>query len=467
MDKNQVLRNLPKMSVLLEHDGIKELEKTYPYGFIKAALNFGVNTIRDELLTSKTGLSEGRTDEEGLANRIITMANEFLADSFYNLRPVINATGIVIHTNLGRAPLPPEALRRIVQISGGYSNLEYDLNEGKRGERYTHIGDILRELTGAQDAIAVNNNAAAVLLSLTALARGREVIISRGEMVEIGGSFRIPEVLSQSGAKLVEVGTTNRTHLKDYENAINDDTALILKVHPSNYKIAGFTCEADDTELKELAEKHNLIFMKDLGSGAMVDLTPFGYPAEPTVTGTVKTGADIVTFSGDKLLGGPQAGIIVGDEKLITKIKSHPLTRALRIDKLTLAALETVLWYYKTNQWQDIPVNKMLIKPIEEMKNDAKILAEGLSAILLQKGEAQIVDDVSEAGGGSMPAHEMPSKAVSLCLKDYTPRQIFAKLRSGSPPIIGRIKKDNFLMDVRTLSKEEIGKIIETVGKMV
>lgn len=467
MDKNQVMRKLPKVAELLKQPEINLLCETKGHNRVIEAIRESIDTFRQDLMQHLKKCDYTEPDAEYLKKQIVLLIIEKLSSSPYTLRHVINATGVVLHTNLGRAPLPKTALDRLLQLAGSYSNLEYDVQKGERGERYDHVRELLCQITGAEDALVVNNNAAAVLLCLSALASEKEVIISRGQLVEIGGSFRIPDVMVQSGAQLVEVGTTNKTHLKDYESAISEDTALLLKVHTSNFKVIGFTSHVDNTELSFLGQKYKIPVMEDLGSGVLVDLTPYGFPYEPTVSDSLKAGIDLVTFSGDKLMGGPQAGIIVGKKKLITQIKSHPLTRAVRIDKMTLAALEAVLLLYKDGSWCEIPALHMLTKTVKIMEEEARLLYKGLSGIIGDKGSVEIIDDFSETGGGSFPGHEMPTKAVAVDIKDISAQKISERLRQAPIPVIGRIKKDKFLLDVRTMTEGDIMKTIEMVGKLI
>lgn len=468
MDKREVLRKLPKVSELMEEDSIKVLEHQYGRQLVLKAVREGIEEVRRLIEKSLEMGYEIQADEKDFKRealeRTVKLASRY---GSYSLKKVINATGVVLHTNLGRAPLPEEALKNIVDVARGYSNLEFDLEEGKRGERYDHVRGLLCDITGAEDAMVVNNNAAAVLLALSALASGREVVISRGQLVEIGGSFRVPDVMAQSGAILVEVGTTNKTRIADYERAINDNTALLLKVHTSNFKFVGFWSEVKIEELKSLGLKYGIPVMEDLGSGVLIDLAKFGLPPEPTVQSSVKAGADIVTFSGDKLLGGPQAGIILGKKEYIEKIKRHPLTRALRIDKLTLSALEAVLKIYRNEDYEKIPVLKMLLKSPEEMEKTAKKLAGELKKVVLDKGTIEIMDDASAVGGGSLPGVELPTKVVAIAIRTLSPDDLAKRLRSARIPVIGRIKKDKFLLDIRTLSKDDLKVIPEMVGSVL
>jgi L-seryl-tRNA(Ser) seleniumtransferase len=349
---------------------------------------------------------------------------------------VLNATGVVVHTNLGRAPLADAALERVREIGGGYSNLEYDVEAGTRGSRQDHVGAVLRELTGAEGALVVNNNAAAVLLALAALAEGREVVVSRGELIEIGDGFRIPDVLARSGATLVEVGTTNRTRLADYERAITGRTAALLRVHQSNFRMVGFTEQPRARDLARLAERHGLALVEDLGSGALVETGD-----EPTVAASVEAGAHVVTFSGDKLLGGPQAGIAVGRADLVDRMRRHPLQRALRADKLTLAALEGTLALYRAGS-RDLPVRRMLDEPAAAVRARAERLAA------LTGGTVE--ETVSRPGGGALPVTEIESWACAL------PLELAEPLRRGEPAVVGIVRDDRLLLDCRTLTEAEV-----------
>jgi len=383
--------------------------------------------------------------------------------SAYKLRPLINASGVVIHTNLGRAILSDRAIENITKIAGSYSNLEYEVSKGKRGKRYSHIKDIIRELTGAEDAIVVNNNAAAVLVCLDTFAKGKEVIVSRGELVEIGGSFRIPAVMQASGAILREVGTTNKTHLSDYENAVSGNTGLLMKVHQSNYKVIGFTEEVSVEKLVKLGRDFNIPVVDDLGSGCLISLEKFGIRGEPTVQEVIRQGADLVTFSGDKLLGGPQAGIIVGREKLIRKIEKNPMLRALRIDKMTFAALEATFMQYLDEEkaLRDIPMVRMLTQPPEVIKKRAGKIRSSLKKHISGQADLKIVPDQSRAGGGSLPETDFPTYAVSIRPLHMSVNALEEKLRLGDPPVIARIQGDALLIDARTIQDKEIKVLVE------
>lgn len=382
-----------------------------------------------------------------------------------HLRRVINATGVIVHTNLGRAPLAKEILPYLTEIASRYSNLEYDLEEGKRGSRYVHVEELIKELTGAEAALVVNNNAAAVLICLNTLAVGKEVIVSRGELIEIGGSFRIPEVMTWAGCILKEVGTTNKTHLHDYERAINENTALILKVHKSNYAIVGFTKEVSAEELLPLCREKGLPLMEDLGSGSFVDFSKYGLAKEPTVQEALRAGADIVTFSGDKLLGGPQAGIIVGKREYIERIKRNPLNRAVRIDKLTLAALEATLKLYRDEALaiKTIPVLQMILAKPETLKRKARKLLKLITDISPQI-KVSLVKTVAKTGGGALPLLDLPSYGVALSIPGLSPQELQRRLRRTEPPLIGIIEDEALILDVRCLFEEdllEIKKIFE------
>jgi L-seryl-tRNA(Ser) seleniumtransferase len=376
----------------------------------------------------------------------------------YTLKRVINATGTILHTNLGRARLSENAVKRVVETARNYSNLEYKLNEGERGSRHSHVETLVKEVTGAEAAMVVNNNAAAVYLIMSALAKNKEVIVSRGQLVEIGGSFRISSIMEESGAHLVEVGTTNKTHLYDYENAINDETGMILKVHTSNFKIHGFSKTVHTEELAELSSKHKqVIFYEDLGSGVLYDFTRHGIGEEPVVGEVLKMGADIVSFSGDKLLGGPQAGIIAGKKELIDKLKKHQLARVVRVDKMTLAALEgTLMDYLRGEQGLiNIPTLRDLLVPLEELKDRTERFAHELN--LFECGlKAVVTEGTSQVGGGTMPDVELPTYHVSISHPDISAEHIARKFRTEySPPIVVRIQKEEVQVDLRTVTADE------------
>ncbi len=381
-----------------------------------------------------------------------------------SLRRVLNATGVILHTNLGRAPLGAAALAALQAVAGGYCNLEIDLEEGERGSRHVHVAGLLRELTGAEAALVVNNNAAAVLLALHSLARGKEVVVSRGELVEIGGSFRIPEVLAQSGARLVEVGTTNKTYPRDYEQAIGPETALLLKVHPSNYRVLGFTREVTRAELVAIGRKHGLPVLEDLGSGCLVDLTQFGVDSEPTVQESLRAGVDIVTFSGDKLLGGPQAGIILGKKCYLEVMKKNPLMRALRVDKLTLAALEATLRAYLSGEApRELPVLRMLTCPAEEVAARAAKIRELLEERVPGLLEVTLAPGTSCPGGGALPLTAIPTTLVVLRPQKGSVAALARCLRLGEPPVVARVSGDSLLLDPRTVAPSEVALLVDAL----
>ncbi|MCI5147892.1 MAG: L-seryl-tRNA(Sec) selenium transferase [Candidatus Electrothrix sp. MAN1_4] len=373
-------------------------------------------------------------------------------------RRVINGTGVIIHTNLGRSLLPGDALTQLSITSGNYSNLEFDLATGTRGSRYSLVEELLCELTGAEAALVVNNNAAAVLIALETLARDKEVLVSRGQLVEIGGSFRIPDVMARSGAKLVEVGATNRTHLRDYRNAITPETGLLLKVHTSNYRIIGFSSEVNNEELVSLGKKHQLAVMEDLGSGCLVDLSPYGLRKEPTVQEVVASGMDIITFSGDKLLGGPQAGIILGSKQLVEQIKNNPMNRAMRIDKLTLSALESILRLYQNPQtvFERVPTLHMIAASIDVIHNKAEQLANVLQKKLKNCCTVQVGEVMSQVGGGAMPEQNLQSRAVILRPLTMPLNTLEKRLRNLDIPLIGRVENKSLILDLRTIRSDEL-----------
>jgi L-seryl-tRNA(Ser) seleniumtransferase len=465
----ELLRKLPAVDEVLKEQRTQQWLEGHPRALVLEAVRRALDERRKAILhTADKDLAQKESERSLSMPEILDHTEVILTElSEPSLRPVINATGVVVHTNLGRSILSEKAIQRIVEVSRSYSNLEYNIPAGERGKRYTHVEDILVRLTGVEAATAVNNNAAAVLLCLNALARGKEVIVSRGELVEIGGSFRVPEVMERSGAKLREVGATNKTHLKDYEKAINENTGLLLKVHTSNYKIVGFTKEVTPAELAVLGKKHGIPVMWDLGSGSFIDLASYGVGDEPTVRQAVNAGVDVLTFSGDKLLGGPQAGLILGKKAYLDPIRSNPLARALRIDKLTLASLEATLTQYLDEEKavRDIPTLWMLTQPIEEIERKARLLARGFAG--LQGLTVSLLDEMSQTGGGALPTGILPTKAVSVSHESLSANQIESRLRRGRPHIISRIKEGMVLFDPRTLNDEEIGKIVEAMNKIL
>lgn len=456
---------IPKVDELLADEKIEKLLSSLPRRLV-------VDTIREELDKVREKIRKNISKEElekdlsSLVEKIINQANK---KNSYKLKRVVNATGVVIHTNLGRSPLNQEVIDNIREVATNYSNLEFDLKTGGRGSRYSHLEDIIKEITGGEAALVVNNNAAAVMLALSTLAKGREVIVSRGELIEIGGSFRIPDVMEESGASLVAVGTTNKTHLEDYERAITEETAALLKVHTSNYRILGFTSSVDAKDLSSLKDKYQLPLIEDLGSGILIDLSKYGIDYEPTVQDSLKKGVDVVTFSGDKLLGGPQAGIIVGKKKYIEEMKRNPLTRALRVDKFTLTALETILKLYLEEEKavEKIPTLRMLTLGLEEIDKRAKKLFKEIKDLNLDKDlEIAIEDSYSEVGGGSMPLVKLDSRSLVLSCKSISSQELEKRLRSLQLPIITRLYRDKIYMDLRTIKEEEIPLISQGIKEV-
>ena len=448
MDKNLLYRSIPKVDVLLENEAIVAGIEYYGRDIVMEAIRVETEALRTFI--GNCGSEEKAKGQiANLVEQILLRAEKMLAP---NMKKIVNATGTVLHTNLGRAPISKKHMEHIAEIATGYSNLEYDLEAGKRGERYAHFEELLCKITGAEAAMAVNNNAAAVMLILSSLGKGGEVVVSRGELVEIGGKFRIPDVMEQSGATLVEVGTTNKTHYADYENAITENTAALLKVHTSNYRIVGFTETVGIDKLVELSEKHEIPIIEDLGSGVLLDLGKYGITYEPTVQDSIKAGADVVSFSGDKLLGGPQAGIIVGKKKYIDKMKKNQLTRALRIDKFTAATLEVVLKEYlsEARAIANIPVLQMITKSKEDLLKEARKLKRYLTALKLD-AELAIENCESQIGGGSLPLERLASYAVTIKPNKITTAELENRMRFLSVPIIPRVQDDKVYLDVRTL----------------
>ncbi|MCZ4256577.1 L-seryl-tRNA(Sec) selenium transferase [Sulfitobacter sp. G21635-S1] len=458
------LKDLPQIEALLSQPSIAALSQGFSRAETRAALRSVIADLRAALLS--TDPPAALPDFAG-ADFAASVAQRIAAARAPSLRPVINATGIIIHTNLGRARLAPQAIAALAAAGADASNLELDLETGKRGSRHAHVERLIRELTGAEAAVVVNNCAAAVLLSLMATAGGRNVVASRGELIEIGGSFRLPDVIAQSGAQLREVGTTNKTRVADYANAIDDNTAVLLKSHTSNFRIVGFTAAPDRQALARLARERRVILMEDLGSGVLVDLTPFGLSDEPVVADVLKAGVDLVMFSGDKLLGGPQAGIIAGRQDIVAELKAHPLMRALRIDKLSLAALEATLRLYRAphDPLQEVPVLRMLSAPQETVAARAAALAERLAAA----GVTDIGTEATSArvGGGTLPEQDLPSVALSLRLEGFTAAALSAALRRGRPPVIGRIAQDRLLLDLRSVEDDELPLIADAFAAIL
>ncbi|MDF1526083.1 MAG: L-seryl-tRNA(Sec) selenium transferase [bacterium] len=454
-----LLRHIPKVDSILEHAAVKRLFGSVPELTIKAAVRSEIDRIRSLLLegkiTDKADLSLDTTAEAAV-HRILKMDRP-------NLRHVINATGVVIHTNLGRSPLSDDAIRQVAMAARGYSNLEYDIEGGQRGSRDDLVEELICRLTGAEAATVVNNNAAAVMLVLRTMASGKAVVVSRGELVEIGGSFRIPDVMEASGAQLAEVGTTNRTRISDYRKRITAETGLLLKVHTSNYRIVGFAEEASVEELAALGKEHDLPVAVDLGSGCLVDLRELGLKhSEPTVRGVLAQGAKVVTFSGDKLLGGPQAGIIVGTREYLQAIKNNPMKRALRVGKLTLAALESVLKAYldPATVVEKIPTLRMMAAKKEAVAARARRLGRRLSDLPVR---ISTLSSVSRVGGGSLPLEELPTMLLALDPEEMSAHDLEGRLRLQDPPVIARIVDDRLCLDLRTVQSRQLGDLEKAI----
>ncbi len=445
------LRKLPSVDRLLQEKSVRDLAEEHGH-------DLTVEAIRRAVDLARQGIMDGQDCPS--TDALVEMTRASLeAQSRPTLRPVINATGVIIHTNLGRAPLSAEARAAMELAARGYTNLEYDLEAGRRGSRYVHAEELLCQLTGAEAALVVNNNAAAVLLILTALARDKEVIVSRGDLVEIGGGFRMPAVMRQSGARLVEVGTTNRTYIRDYEEATTEETAFLMSVHRSNFRLIGFVHEPTLGQLAELGEKTGLPVVDDLGSGALLDTAVYGLAHEPTLQESIAQGVALVSASGDKLLGGPQAGIILGRGDLIGSLKRHPLTRALRVDKTTIAGLQaTLLHYLKGETEEKVPIWRMIATPIETIEGRAMSWVEKLAKAGIA---ARVVGGRSTVGGGSLPGETLPTRLVAIQVD--SPDELAHRLRAGDPPVIGRIEDDLFLLDPRTVLAEEDEVLIEAI----
>lgn len=464
--RQSALRSLPSVDALLQRVQGDAALKGIPRARI-------VQAVREVLVGERGRLVEGvkragavtPLDADALARRVVA---ELSRAGAFSLAPVVNATGVVLHTNLGRALLSPLALERLRRVGSAYSNLELDLQTKERGSRYVHVDGLLKRLTGAPASLVVNNNAAAVLLALESLARGKEVIVSRGELIEIGGEFRIPDIMRRSGAILREVGTTNRTHLKDYADAIGPETALLLKVHTSNYRVLGFTAQVPTRDLVELGRSRGIPAMEDLGSGCFVDLRPHGFPYEPTVQEAVAAGLDLVSFSGDKLLGGPQAGIVVGKTELVERLKKNPLNRALRIDKLTLAGLEATLYAYEAgNALETIPTLRMLTERLAAVRRRARRLLRRLSPSVVTALGATLAEGRAQVGGGSLPLVELPTVALAIGTPERSAQQLDQALREGEPPVIGRITDDRLLLDCRTVLNSDVPALADALSRLV
>ena len=458
---SQILQQLPSVSKVLQHDSVQELIQDYSHPLV-------VDEIQARLDELRAAIQSGQLSDQDLQQAIsdldATLRSRLEARLSPSLAKVINASGVIIHTNVGRAPLSPEAAGAIQEIATGYSNLEYHLKEGRRGHRDLHFQGTICRLLGSEAATACNNNAAAVLLILNTLAEGREVLVSRGELVEIGGSFRIPAIMERSGAILKEVGTTNKTKISDYRDAVNEKTALILRVHPSNYKIVGFTHRPGISELVELARERNIPLAEDAGSGLLFSSSHTALREEPSVESVLAEGVDLICFSGDKLLGGPQAGIIVGKQSLVDTIRQNPLMRACRVDKMTYAALEWTLNQYETQSYtRTLPVWRMLSTSPE----DIQVRAERLAELLVSEGlQVEIKPGVSLIGGGSAPGVEIPTFVVAVTSNEHSVNQMERHLREFATPILARIEEDQLILDLRTVFTEQEETIVSAFASL-
>lgn len=454
-EKKDLFQKIPAVDRLLNSSSLVRLLPKYPRALVLEAVHQVLSEIREDIKAGNGFHDASSLSVEAVSEKVGMRLVHLDRPS---LRPVINATGVVVHTNLGRSLLAERVLQKFKSLAGGYSNLEFDLLKGERGSRYTHVEGILKEITGAEAAMVVNNNAAAVLLCLDTMAKGREVVISRGQLVEIGGSFRVPDVMKRSGATMVEVGTTNKTHLRDYESAIGPDTALLLKVHQSNFQIVGFSEEVDTATLVMLGRKHGIPVMEDLGSGCFVDFSKYGLLKEPTVQDVVSKGVDVVAFSGDKMLGGPQAGIILGRKNVIETIRKNQLTRALRIDKLTLLALEETLRIYRDEQaaLREIPTLRMIFQPLKALKAKARRLMRMVGAMDHENFRLALSGGESKVGGGALPQLSLPSVLLSLSAGRLSAHAMETWLRACDPPIIARVEKEQVLLDVRTIQDSDM-----------
>ncbi|MCZ8516975.1 L-seryl-tRNA(Sec) selenium transferase [Paenibacillus filicis] len=463
--QRSMLRAIPAIHRLIQQPLVKRLgtDLRVPHELIVDAAGQVVTEWREQILNGTIQMTDDLPLLDQISRDLHKKITEWLLP---RLRRVINGTGVVLHTNLGRALLGETAINQVMEAAAYYSNLEYDIEDGQRGSRHSHVEELICRLTGAEGAMVVNNNAAAVYLILRGLAKNKEVVVSRGQLVEIGGSFRVSEIMAESGAKLVEVGTSNKTHLYDYERVVHEETALLLKVHTSNFRTIGFTSSVSTRELAELGAKHQIPVYEDLGSGVLYDLRPYGIGDEPLVQEVIEAGADLVSFSGDKLLGGPQAGIIAGKKKWIDRLKKHQLARILRVDKMTLAGLEATLRLYLLPERarQEIPALRDILIPIHEIEEKAQRFVEkvGTDAHV----HLNLIDDESAVGGGTLPGITLPTKAVALEFQGQAAHHVEEKLRLGTPPVIVRVVKDQVRIDFRTIMQEEIDLLAEAVRKI-
>ncbi len=461
MDTRPLLRRLPRTDDLLNRPDLTELASSQPRAVVVDAVRDIVEGLRSRILSGEACEFDADTVAAAAAGLVATRMRP-------SLRRVVNATGIIVHTNMGRSVLADSALRAVLEVGGNYSTLEYDVATGERGSRHSHVERLIRDVTGAEAAMAVNNNAAAVLLGIAGLASRKEAIVSRGQLVEIGGSFRIPDVMRQSGAKMVEVGATNKTHASDYEQAITSRTGLILRVHSSNYRVVGFTEEVPLSELVRIGRAHGVPVYEDQGSGVLLDLRPFGLPDEPTVRSSIEAGADLVSVSGDKLLGGPQAGILAGKAHVIARLKKHPLARALRMDKMTLAALEATLRLYLDPEraLAEIPTLRMLTTPNDAVAVRARLLVDRIIGACGDAYLAVAMPDVARAGGGAMPMADIATTVVALAPRSMSANDLELRLRLGEPAIVTRIKDDRVLIDPRTLTTAEEAEVVGALARV-
>lgn len=465
MKRKEAFSKLPSVDKVLSNNRIEDLLNEYPRELVLESIREVIKQKREEIISAdENDMDSFDIDEENLITNIINSTEENFELS---IKKVINGTGIVIHTNLGRSRLSPKIKDELVDMAFGYCNLEYDLSEGKRGSRYDHLVEIIKRLTGAEDVLIVNNNAAAVLLVLDTMAKNGEVIVSRGELVEVGGSFRISSIMELGSGRLVEVGSTNKTHIEDYKNAVTEETKAIMKVHTSNYRILGFTESVGIEELKAEEEFREIPIIEDLGSGVFIDLSKYGLSYEPTVIDSVKKGVDVVTFSGDKMLGGPQAGIIIGKKKYIKKMKKNQLTRALRIDKMTIAALEATLRMYLDEEEaiKNIPTLRMITCSLEELARKADILLNKIRSLDID-ADVQKEKNVSQVGGGSMPLEKLDTYTVTIKPNKLSVSYLERSLRNSKSHIIGRINEDKYILDVRTIEEEEFDSIIKELKEI-
>jgi L-seryl-tRNA(Ser) seleniumtransferase len=456
-DRRDLLRDIPSVDELLARPGLRPLEARFGRRLL-------LDTTRELLQTLRRGIVSGNVAEVSLDQIEQEIVAATKAKGQFSLQPVVNASGVILHTNLGRAPLAAEAVARVAEIAAQYSNLEYNLEAGARGQRDVHTDRLFAQLLGAEATLVVNNNASAVFLALNTLAEGGEVVVSRGELIEIGGSFRIPDICSKSGAILREVGTTNRTRIGDYAAAINERTRVLLRVHPSNFRIVGFTERPALDEMVELARKQNLVLLEDLGSGCLIDLASLGVADEPAVGPSLRSGVDVITFSGDKLLGGPQAGILTGKREPLARIRKNPLFRALRVDKLTIAALEATVALYLRGRVRSIPALRMILMTVDEIAARAAHLADRIAAY--PGLSVELRDGESVMGGGSTPGQCLATKLIAVTHAGHSAQEIESTLRANRPPIVTRIERDCVLLDLRTVfenQEEDIVRAFETL----